>query len=390
MLRAAVLLWVIAGCAQAPAEWLRDPHRRRRPEPDVAAEAKPKGPAKTEAAKPVAFPRPDIPVDVRLGALGGAMDVHDHLRWPLTANNHPALEPGYPIAAVFAAPGVAWTDLCKLGAQNRRTSGVPLDQIEYLRAWCEVARHDPEAAVVRLAPLLRSTVSAMPAGVRRDIANIVVDTGDAELGQRILAQARVDDVAMYDLISASYEEVGRSSDAMVFNDLAIDTYTMSKAGDHCRRLAKRVVIAGDTAERKVRLEILERAAPTDSTCQSIHHELTCWLGWSCVEYMTDQGIEMRQAKLVEAYLHWPAWPVSPDAWVDYATNVAGLDPTPASDLLAAAALEASTISIACRGERLHKLRASAHDVEITTFDPKILARLDVIVKEPERLCAHEP
>ncbi|MEO7096209.1 MAG: hypothetical protein ABI175_23320 [Polyangiales bacterium] len=267
MWRAAALVSLLAGCASSPAETLRDPKPVARIEPAHGWTDPPKPPkvkADDGRASWLAYPRPDIPVDVRIGALRNAMDVSDHLRWPLTANHHPALEPAYPIAPVFAAAGVGWADLCKLGAQNRRTSGVPLDQIEYLRAWCDVAKHEPELAVVRLAPLLRSTVVTLPAAVRRDIANIIVDSGDSSLGQRILTTARVDEVAMYDLLSASYEEVGKAADAMVFNDLAIDAYTLSKAGDHCHRLAKRVVIAErDDDERKVRLELLGHAAPKD-------------------------------------------------------------------------------------------------------------------------------
>ncbi len=387
MMRAAALVSLLAGCAQAPAETLRDP--RRMPRGAEPAKKQPRAPALAPAGTPIAYPRPDIPVDVRIGALRDAMDVSDHLRWPLTANHHPALEPAYAIAAVFAAAGVGWTDLCKLGAQNRRTSGVPLDQIEYLRAWCDVARHEPVSAVVRLAPLLLSTIATLPAAVRRDIANIVVDSGDAADGQHTLAKARISEVPILDLISASYEEVGKVDDAMVFNDLAIDAYTMTKPGDHCRRLAKRVVIARKGDEREFRLKILADASP-DTACQKLHHELACWSGDSCVEYMADHGIDSKQAGVVDAYLRWPSGEETPNFWVSYASGLAQLAGTPGADVLATAALEASLLSLNCGGEQLHVVRANAHDIQINAHEPKLDPRLDTIIIEPKKLCEPKP
>ena len=389
-MHAALSALLAVACAPPPAERLRDPHQIPHVEP-VAVPRLPKPQPDVVKPKSIAFPRPDIPVDVRAAALRDAMDVHDHLRWPLTANRHPALEPAYPIAPVFAAPGVGWTDLCKVGAQNRRTSGVPLDQIEYLRAWCEVAKHEPESAVVRLAPLLKSTVVTLPASVRRDITNIVVDSGDSEYAQRVLASAHVDEVAMFDLISASYEEIGKTSDAMVFNDLAIDAYTMTRPGDHCHRLAKRVVIAeGDNDERKVRLEILERAAPKDETCRKLHNELTCWAGRTCVPYMADHGINEQQASVVDAYMRWPSGGATPSSWMTYAASLTDLAGTPGADVLGTAALEASLLSLGCVGARIHEVRAGAHDIQINAHDKTLDARLDVIIDEPKKICEKKP
>jgi hypothetical protein len=376
---------VLAACAPAPAEKLRNPRPKKRPITEVAQEPTPA----TAKATWFTFPRPDIPVDVRIGALRDAMDVSEHLRWPLTGNHHPALEPAYPVASVFAATGVAWTDLCKIGAQSRRTSGVPLEQVDYLRAWCDVARHEPEAAVVRLAPLVTSTIAGLPAAVRRDITNIVVDSGDAAYGQRLLARARFDEVAMFDLIAASYEEVGKTDNAMVFNDLAIDAYTMHKPGDHCRRLAKRVVTAVDPDERKVRIAMIGNAS-TDSTCQRLHNELQCWSGKSCVDYMADNGIDTAQAGVVDLYMSWPTSGATPSFWVNYAQNVVALAGTPGADVLGTAALEASLLSLGCVGERVHVVRANAHDIQINAHDKTLDARLELIVAEPKKLCETKP
>ncbi len=388
-----IALLAVAACAPAPAERLKSPRRIPRVEEPTAELPKklPKPTSDGDKSTWRAFPRPDIPIDVRIGALRAAMDVSDHLRWPLTPNHHPALEPAYPIAPVFAAAGVGWTDLCKLGAQNRRTSGVPLDQIEYLRAWCEVAKHEPESAVARLAPLLSSAVATMPASVRRDIANIIVDSGDAAHGQRVLAMSRIDQVAMFDLISASYEEVGKTSDAVVFNDLAIDAYTMTKVGDHCHRLAKRVVIAADQDERKVRLNLLDNASTTDTTCRELLHELECWSGAYCGDYMTDHGIDPEQSVVVDRYMSWPTSEQPASFWISYAAGLVHFVGTPGADVLATAALEASLLSLRCVGDRVHEVRVNADAISKNKkHDPTLDDQLDTIIEAPKTLCDHAP
>jgi hypothetical protein len=176
----------------------------------------------------------------------------------------------------------------------------------------------------------------------------------------------------------------------VFNDLAIDAYTMTRVGDHCHRLAKRVVIAADPDERTVRLEILARASGTDTTCQKLHHELLCWSGASCVEHMADHGIDVKEAKVVDAYMSWPNDRVSASRWLSYAAGLAYLAGTPGADVLGTAALEASLMSLGCVGERVHDVRANAHDIQINAHDKALDARLEVIIDEPKKLCEKKP
>ncbi len=383
MTRAWVVALLVAGCAPAPAEKLAPPTPVARPlaigiAPRTASLPTRADPPEgdDERAAVFAFPRPELPAAMRASVLPQTSDVIEYLRWPLGASSHPVLEPAYPIARVFATPGIAWTELCQRGAQNRRVTGIAFDQVEYLRAWCDVARRDPEAAVGRLASLASSSVATMPDAVRRDIANIVVDHGDSALAQRTLARAHLDDVALYDLISASYDELGKTNDAILFNELAINAYATSKPGDHCHRLAKPVVRATDPAERSARLAALTGVS-RDRTCVQLEDELRCWAGVSCAEYIAAHGIDHTAAVIVEAYLRWPEHGAAAGWWFHYATYLANLEQAPGLDLLATSALEAAMVSARCGGPNVHQKAITV---------PALRARLAVIVDHPEQLC----
>src|SRR6185503_18531607 len=117
-------------------------------------------------------PRPTIDVDQYLP------DFHDELRWPLSGMNHPSLEPRFPVANELAI-GVDWQTLCARGVQNR-TSPTQKELLSYLRGWCEVQRRDVDGACAHLTPLIGAMTFGMPAAVRQDLANILVDHGDAD------------------------------------------------------------------------------------------------------------------------------------------------------------------------------------------------------------------
>ena len=130
-------------------------------------------------------------------------DADAFARWPLPAGKHPSLAPAYPVAAALAQPGVQWLSLCDRGAQLRL--GVQKDLAEYLHAWCDVARREPDAALARLAPLMRTAKPALRDAIRIDVASILVDHGPADLAMRALTRARISSVDVYDTIVTAFE-----------------------------------------------------------------------------------------------------------------------------------------------------------------------------------------
>ncbi|MBL0218211.1 MAG: hypothetical protein IPQ07_30560 [Myxococcales bacterium] len=337
--------------------------------------------------KPAPEPPPASPPrsqydDPKIAALIEQLDPTEYARWPLTHNQHPALEPSYAIANAFAQPGVSWLDLCRLGAQNRRGAGSP-DQLEYLRAWCSVASRDPRAAVSRLAPLVHASVLGMPAAVRTDLANIVVDTGTADEALRLLAAARVDDLAIYDLVAASFIEVGRAPDALVFAERALAVNDQRRPVDHCMRLTRRAVLVDPAA----RMAAVQALSPFEGipTCATLLHELKCWHAKACDQFLLEHGIAADVLELGQVYLAWPAPTATAEAWLAIAQR-ASLVSARGADEAVTSALEAALRSAHCEGAQLGAIRNTARILKQQRHDPNLDVRLDLIDVTPDSIC----
>ncbi|CAN5922035.1 hypothetical protein BH11MYX3_BH11MYX3_30770 [soil metagenome] len=340
-------------------------------------------PAVVDLGLSIAMPHPDVGVPAIANL--EPPDPSEHLRWPLTPNSHPALEPTYAIASVLAADGVSWTDLCRLGAQNRRASGGRNDAFEYLRGWCEVARHEPMAAVVKLAPLLRSTTLGIPAAVRIDIANILVDGGDAEQAQNALMIANIDDLPVFDTIAASYAEVGKTADAMVVNNMAISAHDARRPVDHCERLTRRLLLVPED----VRFSFLADFEPYGNTprCAELARELACWMKVSCSAFLLAHGVDPAAARIADILTQWPTAAADSATWWQLSRLAYTAVPTPGADRLAAAALEATMRSIGCRGSLVQSVQTRAYYVRwAESHDPSLDPLLDRIIDKPTTVC----
>lgn len=384
-----VLVVLLGACAPAPGEQLHQPTPRVRPgeavpvavppPPAIAPPPAPDDSARRGRVK-IFVARPPLPSKLALAASVDPTDVAHLLKWPLTASHHPALDPAYAVAAAFAEPGVSWIDLCRRGAQNR-VSKVSRDQLEYLRAWCDVERHETEAAVTRLVPLLRSSVLGIATAAQTDIANIVVDGGGADAAQRTLGRAQLHEIAMFDLIAASYLDIGKPDDAVVFNEAAIAAYAIQKPADHCHRLARRAILltgAGRTSA------ILDLARYADRTCGQLMKELTCWSTGSCDDYFADRGVDPKAGRLVQIYVRWPIGPVDKPGWYMVASRALDLLEVPGADAFAVTALEALVRSVEC----LESVRVTddANRIKRAKHAASLDARLEVLISNQDALC----
>ena len=375
MLRAVLVMVGVGACWAQPAEKLEKPRAiAHAPEVATAPVWPPPPPSLINVVEP--------PKDPKIVAAMAALDPTEYVRWPLTSNKHPVLEPAYDIANVFAQPGVSWLDLCRLGAQNRRGGG-SADQLEYLRAWCDVARRDARSAVGRLALLRSSTVLGIPAAVRADIANIVVDAGSADDAQRILAGAQLDDLAIFDLIAASYAEVGRNDDSLVFTERGIAAHDARRPTDHCMRLARRVLLI-DPHSRMASLHDLEpfEAVPA---CAIVLHELKCWHAQVCEPYLLEHGVSPDALELGGLYKDWPAPTATSDEWLKFANR--GLYfPGKNAQEATTSALETTLRKSKCIGPNVNEVRSSARQLKYRSHEPSLDQRLDLIILTPDSLC----
>jgi len=234
---------------------------------------------------------------------------HEELRWPLTPMSHPSLTPQFDIASVFAQPGIGWLELCERGVQNRVQAGQHRDELQYLRGWCAASTHDADTAISKLAPLMTSAVAGLSAAVRLDLANIISTAGDANAADKLLNRHHVADVEMFDLLSATYVELGMESSALEMNRHALDSSVNAKPIDHCRRLVKDLVLANQrtpVALQRLRDLATKPKAP-DESCVAFYRAARCFIGPSqnCDAYFRHTNIDPRNTYLLQALRAWP-------------------------------------------------------------------------------------
>jgi len=368
-----VWMLVLAGCYPAIS--------RRKLHNDILERQKKATHART-LQKSIATPRPELDVTSWMPE-----PVHE-LRWPRSSNSHPVLDPEYNIADLLAQPGVTWMDLCKMGAQNRRLSTANQDPIEYLRAWCAVAKRDVDEAIRRLAPLGHSTIIGIPQAVRIDIANIVVDFGDADAAEKLLTKHHLPDTDLLDMVAATYVEIGKLDDAAQINARAIESNAFASAAIQCRRLHRSIVLGNTRGIRQ--LELMAAGTPktpADETCAKLSHEISCWKRpeTDCGPYMTDEGLDSRLAILVSVYHQWPKGNAFSSDWLSIVDLALLALPMEHADEFAVVALESAVRTGSCLDETAIDLRVRA-----ITGEPKhshvLDGRLEVVLRDAHALC----
>ena len=373
MLRAAALTLVL-GCAH------RAPPVEEPPDPPVG---RIRWDGKIAGLKTIAHPRPAIDIAYLVP------DPTTELRWPLPPNVHPVLEPQFPIAGQFAAPGVQWEDLCARGIVTRVAPGADAVMVEYLAGWCHAANRDIDLAVAALGNARRkSPALGIPAAI--DIANILVDAGSADQAQRVLARVLGGDPWLYDYIAATYAEVGRLDDATVFNDLALGMAGLP--ADECHRIVKKLAIEAPHTSWELSWN-LKSNAMGNRTCGALHHMIECWQhpGAVCGAYFADVGIDPKHTLLLTAWERWPRGRSTTDQWRSIATQAIDAMPVEGADFIATIALELALRVAPCAPEGIGVLRGDAerikqHPEHVTTLDP----RLDAIIERGAELCSAPP
>ncbi len=269
-------------------------------------------------------------------------EFHDELRWPLTGMSHPSLEPRFAIAEQLADPGITWEELCARGV-HRRMSASQRDLLMYLHGWCDVQTRDVDAACAHLTPLLTSVTRGLTAAVRQDLANILVDQGDADKAEHWLEKHKIRDTETLDLLTANYAELGSLAAVFELNRRAIVSDDHATDATKCRRLARGIATGIDPMPLSAINELKDLATTPkvpNPTCERLHHKVACSVSWNhCQAYYTDEAIEVQQQWLVDAYYTWPVNDVDYKTWFHYAVLTSQALPTLGAAELAVAALE---------------------------------------------------
>lgn len=367
-MRIGIAVVVLASCAPKPAEPL-EPVQGQDEDPVVGD----LGPPELR----VVVPRPEVDVS------GIVPDLHDELRWPLTAMSHPSLEPRFGVAAVFAEAGVGWLELCKRGVHKRTSNGRNRDELEYLRGWCGAAGGDADAACSSLQPLVHSTVLGLASAVKIDLANIIANAGHLDRAEHLLTRYQIDDPEVLDTLAATYVEVGAEQDAYEINRRAIDVDARASDEVQCRRLIKQIAL-GPEGERTLPVEQLTsmvkgRRLP-DPTCVRLLHAWTCHADpkEGCADYLDENGISADWLHVLRAYYAWPNGPASHRTFLFIAQEALNAWRLPEAQQVMFAALEAATRGVdGCGGDTYAKVK------EIASYYLRLMKRV------PERLQALE-
>lgn len=263
-------------------------------------------------------------------------DLAEEPRWPLSITDHPKLEPHHDIAGVLAEPGISWTELCARGVHKRRDPS-HRDELAYLSAWCAAEHHDVRTAVTTLAPLLHSVVPEIANAVPFDLANILVDSQDAEHAEQLLSDEGLRDPHLWDVLAASYFEVGKDADALHATSTAIQLAPAEIPATTCHRLTREILLGSDALREVVRkdLDRLSMGNAPDPTCVDLAATVACSASRrTCDRYYLVKQVDPERVKLWQIYETWSE-PRDYSAWIDmawraeayFATDPVALDMT---------------------------------------------------------------
>ena len=328
---------VVVGCGAKPPEPLRDPEGTT----ELAANHY----RHLALAQEVGRPRLDISPFIP--------DPSAYGRWPLTVAEHPALEPHFDIASALAQTGITWLGLCERGAQHRNL-GSKQNLSRYLEAWCDVAKHDTEAALYELGTLKSSAIFELADATKFDTANILVEQVTGSEVEQLLRRSNLLDVRIADITAAAYFEAGHREDAYSVNLLATALDRDPHESVACERMARGIVDADPLVLGDLVRDLSARAKATKSgVCNRYAHEMACWYTpASCEPYFADQQLSPEQLRLFEAYQQWPTAAATSEQWTVVAQLAIEAEPVDQAIYFAVPALETSVRTSVCRERRL--------------------------------------
>jgi hypothetical protein len=365
-----VLGAVLAACAAQPAPV----ERAVPPKPEIATSRK-----IGSTTREVYYPRFDLDIE------SWVPDSSDALRWPLSTNSHPQLQPGYAIAASLAQPSVTWVELCNLGAHKRRLAGAKQDPVAYLAAWCHVLAHDVDAVIAELVPLQRSMVHGIARTIYIDIANILVSGADAGQSLRVLAKHRLSDPTLFDVLAATYAELGKLDDAREINARALESNVYASTETKCHRLARDVALGEPQS-----LDNLRTLAEGNAECESLYTPLLCTefpTDPRCSRYYAERGVSKGALLMLAAYQAWPTQPAPPNVWLVLAWQARMAIPYEDADMAAMAAIETALRGSACGSPSVKEAQDVARELQRTRgVERDVDARLATVLAKPETLC----
>lgn len=301
-------------------------------------------------------------------------DLSEEPRWPLSIMDHPKLEPHYDVAGVLAEPGIGWMELCARGVHKRRDPS-HRDELAYLTAWCAAGHHDVRAAVTSLAPLLHSVVPEISNAVPFDLANILVESTDADHADQLFSDEGLRDPYLWDVLAASYFELGKNGDALHATSTALQLEPQAAAAVTCHRLTREILLGSDAFRDLVRkqLDALADGKAPDPTCVQLAASVSCSLepGTGCTRFYRLESVDPLLANLWVLHEHWNQrrdW----SNWIDVAWKAFHLGSAdPVGFEMAIQALDAAIVAGNCEQKAMKAIETASSAMPTSALPEKL-------------------
>ena len=113
-----------------------------------------------------------------------------------------------------------------------------------------------------------TAVPEIASAVPFDLANILVDSQDAEHADQLLSDEGLRDPHLWDVLAASYFEVGKDGDAVHATSTALQLAPREAPATTCHRLTREILLGSDALGELVRkdLDRLSLGRAPDPTC----------------------------------------------------------------------------------------------------------------------------
>ena len=188
-----------------------------------------------------------------------------------------------------------------------------------------------------------------------DSARIVVGHLSADVAEGVLTRSSLANTTVFDMVAASYLEVGKLDDALAMNRLAADSDRKLDDAVKCHRLVRAIAATSGEEQDVVVGELHQLATPAltrdqlihprDPTCIALDNDVTCWRTPSeCLRAVAGNG---QLEALLLAYSHWPRRVASFDEWRQIVDDAGAAMPGDEAFALLSRALELAIGTTRC-------------------------------------------
>jgi hypothetical protein len=186
----------------------------------------------------------------------------------------------------------------------------------------------------------------------------------------------VRDAHLWDVLAASYFEVGKNADALHATSTALQLAPQAAAAVTCHRLTREILLGNDALRDLVRkqLDDLASGKAPDPTCVELSASVSCSLdpGLGCTRYYGLKSVDPLLANMWALRESWNQ-PRDWSRWIDMAWSawhLSGSDPV-ATDMTIQA-LDAAIVAGNCEQTAMHAIELASDAISVD-MHPEVIS-----------------